>query len=261
MKRNKTMTMKIYTFILCTLLLCKVGFAQKIDTLDFYTDIQKQDITDFILVSNDAYGFLGDDYQRFYIHFSSVEKNLKNPYAYFVKGKTKVKENICAFTGTITIEKAITFKVDENDSEIPQNIRQGKFKASVVLLEDKNQYGSGEIKGMLYKGFIVKPNKIEDDEPLYYGDMNYEGNYFEGNWVSYKTRKNKRCLWHNGGGWSINQDLFHVGDDGDLYINHLYMKNGWESFVLARHPESLHIDYDDPRVEKAQLKEKEAWWK
>ncbi|CAL1518726.1 hypothetical protein [Chitinophaga sp. MM2321] len=252
--------MKIHTFILCFLIFYQTGFTQKADTIDFYADIQKQDITDFILVSNDAYGFLGDDYQRFYIHFSSVEKNPENPYAYFVKGKTKVKENICAFTGTITIETAITFEVDE-DPNIPGNIRQGKFTACLVLQEDKNQYGAGEIKGTLYKGFTVKATKMQSDELLYYGDAAYDGNYFEGNWVSYKTKQSKHCLWHNGGGWSRKQHLFRTGDDGDLYINHLYIENGWKSFVLARHPESLHIDYNDPRVEKAQLKEKERWWK
>ena len=48
-------------------------------------------------------GFIGNDYQRFYIHFSSVIKNKKNPYQYDVRGKTKVKNTRHAFKGTITI--------------------------------------------------------------------------------------------------------------------------------------------------------------
>ncbi|HRP89300.1 MAG TPA: hypothetical protein PKX92_04630 [Edaphocola sp.] len=216
----------LFCFAFSVVAKAQIGFTQKSDTLDFYREIQAQDMAELILLSNKSIGFLGDDYQRFYIHFTSVKKDEKNPYQYLVKGKTKVKENICTFTGIVTIKTAITFKVDD-DEEIPQDIREGKFTASVAIQEDKNQYGSGEIKGILTKGFILKSGKMIDDDPLYYGDMPYEGNYFEGNWKSYKTGKSKTCMWHNGGGWKMKQDLFHLGDDGDVYINPKYKKNGW----------------------------------
>ncbi|WP_440135596.1 hypothetical protein, partial [Chitinophaga sancti] len=48
-------------------------------------------------------GYIGDNYQRFCIHYTSVTKSKENPYQYIVCGKTKVKENICSFTGTITV--------------------------------------------------------------------------------------------------------------------------------------------------------------
>lgn len=252
--------MKAYCiFIFCFLLFCQSAFAQKSDTLDFYNEIKKQDVAEFILVSNQSIGFLGDDYLRFYIHFTSVQKNTKNPYQYLIKGKTKVKNNICIFTGTLTIKTAITVRV-QDDPEIPQNIRAGKFTASINLQEDKEQYGSGKITGTLSKGFILMDGKMADDQLLYYGDMPYEGNYFEGQWTSYKTGKSKPCLWHNGGGWTKPQDLFRLGDDGDVYINLHYLKNGWENYVTAWHSAQLGVD-DENRIREAQAKEQEKWWK
>lgn len=245
-------------FTFCFLILCQSGFAQKKDTRDFYSEIKKLDVTEFILVSNTSIGFLGADYQRFYIHFTSVQKDGKNPFQYLVKGKTKVKENICTFSGIITLKKAVTFKVDQDD-EIPQDVRAGKFTASVVLQEDKSQYGSGEITGTLTKGFVLKAGKMMDDNMLYYGDMPYEGNYFDGNWTSYSSGKSKRCMWHNGGGWTAQQDLFRLGDDGDVYINLQYLKNGWENYVAAYHPAQLEIE-EEKQIHNAQLKEQEKWW-
>jgi hypothetical protein len=35
-------------------------------------------------------GFIGENYQRFHIHFISIIQNPLNPYEYFAYGKTKV---------------------------------------------------------------------------------------------------------------------------------------------------------------------------
>lgn len=246
--------------LICLLFLYQVGFAQKNDTLDFYSGIKTQNVTEFILVSNQAIGFLGNDYQRFYIHFSSVKKDDKNPYQYQVKGKTKLKDNICTFTGMITIKTAITFRV-QDDPEIPQNIRAGKFTASINLQEDKEQYGSGKITGTLSKGFILMEGKMANDHSLYYGDMAYLGNCFEGKWTSYNTQISKLCLWHNGGGWKMKQDLFHLGDDGDVYINPKYKKNGWENYEQAMHPSMNEGDFNTQKTNEAWLKENAYWWR
>src|SRR5437868_2344771 len=45
--------------------------------------------------SSQIFGFIGDNYQRIQIHISSVTKDPTVPALYHVRGKTKVKGNIC----------------------------------------------------------------------------------------------------------------------------------------------------------------------
>ncbi len=42
-------------------------------------------------------GFIGENYQRFYIHFIAAHRNPTNNLQYLVTGKTKVRSNICFF--------------------------------------------------------------------------------------------------------------------------------------------------------------------
>ena len=54
----------------------------------------------------EPYGFIGRNYQRFYIHYLTVKKDTGNASRYIVYGKTKVKDSIRNFHGTITVTKA-----------------------------------------------------------------------------------------------------------------------------------------------------------
>lgn len=248
--------------------------ANQYDVQNYYKEIRNQNASKLMMKNNQTYGFIGADYWRLYIHFTDVKQNPKNPYEYFVKGKSKTKGNICSFTGTITITEAITFLPEElqylkdkSKEEIEREAdlflkglsRQGEFKANVVLKEDKNQKGSGAFRGILRKGFLIAHDMIEDDEPIYYGDVSDAGLYFEGNWSSYKTGAKKRCYWISGSTYRTQeQDLFRNGDDGDLYINKKYLKNGWENYETA-----FHAPYETNQsiMEAAWDKEYEEWWK
>src|ERR1051325_7563783 len=47
------------------------------------------------------YGFIGEYCQRLQMKFLRVEKDPQFPALYYVKGKSKVKDNICSFDGRI----------------------------------------------------------------------------------------------------------------------------------------------------------------
>ena len=51
-------------------------------------------------------GFISPAYQRFYLHYTTVCQNAINPYLYHMAGKTRIKNNICAFTGTLAVRRA-----------------------------------------------------------------------------------------------------------------------------------------------------------
>ena len=48
-------------------------------------------------------GFIGDDFDRFFIHFDTIIQNRDNKGQYFVRGKTKVKNKENNFMGKFNI--------------------------------------------------------------------------------------------------------------------------------------------------------------
>src|ERR1017187_10290534 len=100
--------MRFLVFI--CLLYCSLStYGHGHDTIkktDFYKEIKNYDLSglwyrdSFIDDENkkkshpEAIGFIGDSFQRFYIHYFSIDKNPNNPYEYLVTGKTKVNNSI-----------------------------------------------------------------------------------------------------------------------------------------------------------------------
>ena len=252
-------------------------FAQETLTSDFFTQIKNYNLSVVIMADSiqddgsdvfpraEILGFIGDDFQRFDIHFISMVQNKSNPYEYFAYGKTKVKNIICEFKGTITVKEA---KLDEKDSlekykynklndvYEPDNsvtYKQGYVICEVALYEDQKQKNTGFIIGNLISNFLLDTKgKIQYDAYYAVGD-GFSNNGFIGTWTSYKTGKSKKCNW---GDYRIpeSEDL-DVGT-GVFLINDKYVKNGWKNFVLA-----WQAYPDTHKVIKARQKEQEQWWK
>src|SRR5690606_31583927 len=169
-------------------------------------------------------GFIGDDYQRFFIHFVSVIQNPTDPYEYLVYGKTKVKETICSFQGTITVRQARTYI----NGDIPK-YKQGYATCEVILYEDKKQSSTGFIKGTLKSDFIIDDKEQFRYDALSFVADGFANNQFVGSWTSYKTNTTKKCNW---GDYRIPEygDL-DIGT-GEFSVNEKYVKNGWLSYML-----------------------------
>jgi hypothetical protein len=160
--------MKILHRLLITLLLssfASAAYSQTEETANFYDSIKRYDLStlwrsDSLLnlawvddtmyfdpkteVFPEPIGFIGNDYQRFYIHFTSVRKDKKNPCQYDVRGKTKTKNAVHAFKGTITIDSADTYKEEHR----PPIIR-GYVRCHYKFYEDSEAVGSGCLEGDL----------------------------------------------------------------------------------------------------------------
>jgi hypothetical protein len=185
-------------------------------------------------------GFIDENYQRFYIHFQDITKNDSTPSLYTVKGKTRVDNNICNFNGEIKIlnireinkherEKLLTLAKKDNDID---RMKRHQYKTLMILAkytfrEDKNQKGSGILKGIMKSYFYINDNAITyDDIDFKYSDS-YSNNLCVGTWKSYKTGAEKKCNWGN----------YRIPYSGDLDIgagefspNDKYLKYGWESY-------------------------------
>jgi hypothetical protein len=125
-----------FTFLLsCSL------YAQQQPSTNFYQSIKNYNLSnlwkaDSIIIETgpekwpfpNPLGFIGEDYQRFYIHYLSVTKVNNYPYVYKITGKTRVKNNICNFTGQIRILKAVLY-------EEPGTSEYKQFKTGLVTCQ------------------------------------------------------------------------------------------------------------------------------
>lgn len=253
----------IPTFLFLTVFLCKQSTGQDIPTIDFYNSIKKYDLT--VILTPDSFlaedrennkdliqraeplGFIGDNFQRFYIHFTSMTKNPGDPYEYIVAGKTKVKNKICSFQGTIKIISSKLYK--EGDVA---KYKQGYTVCELNLFEDKSQSSSGFFKGNLTSNFIIDDKQRFRYDALSFVADGFSNNEFTGTWTSYKSNTTKVCNW---GDYRIPKcgDL-DIGA-GEFSVDDRYLKNGWENYRLA-----YTYDPDKPEVKKAKQIESEKWW-
>jgi len=194
-------------------------------------------------------GFIGANYQRFYLHYTSVRPAPGQPYVYQVAGKTRVKANGCAFTGTITVVKAQLYKAP--NVSYPQ-FREGELTCRVELAEDRRQPGSGTISGTLTTYFYLDAQgqpRYNTLEPV----DGFNNNQCVATWTSYTTRQRKPCHWGD----------FKIPESGDLdfsvsdfEVAKKYVPNGWQTYMAA-----LEGNGEGPQTRQARTEEKRAWWK
>jgi hypothetical protein len=233
--------------------------AQQSDN-NFYNEIKNFDISKLVasdsiiiednkekIIKAQPLGFIGSDYQRFFIHFISVIQNPKNPYEYFVYGKTKVKETIRPFQGTLTIKKALIGKSSKFTS-----YEQGFATCEINFNEDKKLSSTGFINGTMKIGYVLDPKKnLRYDALSFYSDS-FSNNTFKGIWTSYKTNISKKC----------NCGDYRIPESGDLDIgagefspDSKYFDKGWKYYILTLSGET-EVD-----VQIGKDKEKVKWWK
>jgi hypothetical protein len=238
-------------------------YGQGVKTSDFKTQIKGYDISDLLTLEQfdaengystvkrmEPIGYIGDNFQRFYIHFISVIQNPNNPLEYLVYGKTKVKENVSSFQGTLTIMDAQTY--DEGD--IP-TLKQGFIKGQYKFFEDPHQYGTGILNGEFQTNFYISEQvEIKYDALMFFADGFYN-NQFQGTWTSYKTKKSKICNWGD----------YRIPDSGDLDIgaggfraNDKYFNLGWKTYEVSK---GYGTNATKEEIEEARKSEQKKWWR
>jgi hypothetical protein len=255
------MRIYLYTLLAFTMAISSAYGQRQLSSTNFYTKIKDYDLSkiwksDSIKIEDEhdriafpePLGFIGENFQRFFIHYTSVTKSIDTPYLYYVTGKTRVKNSICSFKGQIYIQKAVI----NNDPDFKQ-FKVGDVTCLVTLYEDSTQYGSGVIKGELISGFYIdKKGKIYYDA-LFFGGDGFANNCCTAIWTSYKTGKSKKCNW---GDYRIPESKGLDIGAGEFHVAEQYIKNGWENYRMA-----WVGDPDTPEVKKARAEESRKWWK
>jgi hypothetical protein len=237
-------------------------FGQEMKTSDFKSGIQKFDISDLWTLNKfqDEYqgkisfierqeplGFIGENYQRFFIHFISVIQNPTNKVEYLVYGKTRVKNNICSFQGHVIIKVAKTYI----DSDL-QPLKQGFIKGEYEFFEDSDEKGTGFLKGNFTTDFYIDKDGQIKYEATMFGADEFRNNQFEGTWTSYKSKESKKCNW---GDYRIPDSRNLDCGACEFGVSEKYVKNGWESYMTANGVKSGNLTQ-----EEAIKIENEKWW-
>lgn len=170
-------------------------------------------------------GYIGPDYYKMDICFDTVKK--EPDASYRVTGSSKVRTNVCTFSGFVRISDIRELNEPEygaDDFMKGRIKRQGVCIARYRLEESRQQKGSGVFSGIsLFRWYIDGDNRLHYDDINDDAD-NYANNQFAGTWKSYATGKEKRCAWGQ----------YRIPGSGDLDIgaaefsvNPAYAANGW----------------------------------
>lgn len=190
-------------------------------------------------------GYIGRNFQRFYIHYISVKKDSANPYLYHVTGKTKVNHNICNFTGTITVIKA-----SFDPKPYYEGCRQGNITCRVSFREDSAQTASGYITGKLSTDWF-----LDKKGAIHYDTLDSEADSFcnnqcEATWTNYKTHQSRPCNW---GDFRIPNSRGLDGGAGEFMVDSEHIPPGWKSFADQ-------FSNDKTIAKRATSEEDRKWW-
>ena len=201
-----------------------------------------------IVERQEPLGYIGDNYQRFYIHFISVIQNPVNKLEYLVYGKTRVKENICSFQGKLCITSANTYKTKDEFPELTQGVVSGCYE----LYEDAKQKGTGKLSGTFSTDFYLdEQGRMKYNALLFMAD-GFSNNQFEGKWISYKSNEAKKCNW---GDYRIPDSKELDCGAGEFMVHDNYVANGWSLYMHLSAMSS-----EDTEAKSALKEENRKWW-
>ena len=202
-------------------------FNEYLDSKARFINENKFDKFDFSGIIADTrtkfLGYIGADYQRLHINFSSVKKVSKT--RYIVSGEYKITTEARPFNGEIQITK---IKKYANLNYGVDDFMKGKINAQGIALASYILKGDG---GFQAKGQMLIKWYINSDQRLAYDDISededmYANDLFCGECKVGKAQT-KPCAWGH----------YRIPNSGDLDVgagefspNTKYLNNGWSDF-------------------------------
>lgn len=175
-------------------------------------------------------GYRGDHYQRFYIHYETVTR--KDSLHYYVKGKTRCKDEILPFDGIITIESKLEADTAWlNELHYMKDITDvGFIKGSYnyTVYQQNSQTRKAKLFGIVTYQYLVHAGKIYYDGTDLVADS-YENNQYVGKWIDEATHDTLTCNWGdfripNSDGLDIGAGEFSPSDSARVYY-------GWDDYL------------------------------
>lgn len=161
-------------------------------------------------------GILGKNYARIEI-FINPKVERTDSLTFKVYGKSKVKNNICDFTGDIRIEHIYHIWERKDDPDSPDSYF---MVCNYLFKEDAEQYGTGLFQGT-YSTFC----HLDQARQSVCLDIDLGGGAYKntriyvGIWYGYKSKVIKKCIWSD---YRLPYTFdFDIGNDG-MVINPKY---------------------------------------
>ncbi len=205
----------------------------KLKTENLVSKYQKYDFSTLLTPRTDFIGYIGSDFKRIQIFYSSICKDQADPKIYNVKGVSIVGSNVCDFGGTISVDaireyETMHFGVDlkyKDDGLKAQGILIGKYS----FKENQDQKHSGTFTGIItLRWYVDKFGLIHYDDIQFHSDR-YRNNQYIGIWEPYKGDYEKKCNWGE----------YRIPFSGDLDIgaggfspNSKYHDKGWKDYEM-----------------------------
>ena len=173
-------------------------------------------------------GFIGTNYKRLRITFTSIKKSEENKDVYEVEGfSTVMNKNKRTFKGTFSLLSHYKFTEPTFEEPLKNGDIEGFSTFSYQLTEDEKLSATGVFKGEM----LVLWSKEANKKPIYSniffytdGERNYQ---FFGTWTSYKTKKASIASW---GEYRIPCSGDFDEGVGDFIPKPQYWQYGWEEF-------------------------------
>lgn len=152
-----------------------------------------------------------------------MRQDAANPCLYHVAGKTRVKNNVCAFTGTITTVKARRYR--RNETDYPQ-FQRGEVTCRVELAENRQPPSRGPLRGEMVSYWCRDARG-----PLRYDVLEAQADGFGNSQcraarTSCATGRRQGCQW---GDFTMPEPgALNVGVASSV-LNPKYKANGWQT--------------------------------
>lgn len=188
----------------------------------------KHDFSRLLTPNTEILGYIGANYGRIKVTFSSVKKSSTLPNLYYVSGSTTVATNTCDFEGTITVEQIREFK--QMHYGVDDMYRDHGIKSEGILIgryqfsENPHQNHVGIFGGVMTLWWYLDRNGTVQYDSLEIHSDRFRNNQYVGTWTEYGNLKGKPCNWGE----------YRIPFSGDLDIgagefsaNPKYYEVGW----------------------------------
>ena len=189
------------------------------------------DFSTLLVPRREFLGFIGDDYKRLYMFFSSITRSSENKDLYNVKGVSVVGNNRCKFEGTIKLRQIRQFKTFHygvDDEHKDDGIKaEGLLIADYEFMEDSNDSHSGIFSGVMTNYWYLDRHDVLKYDNIEWFSDRYRNNQFIGKWTQYKSKISKICNWGE-------RRIPFSGDldigAGEFSPNPKYNNSGWADY-------------------------------
>jgi hypothetical protein len=147
------------------------------------------DLSTLLVPRTPFLGYIGNDYRRLNMYFTSVSKSSNEGNLYLVSGISLVGKNKCEFRGSIKIEQVreyetLHYGVDDTYKDVGIKA-QGALIGRYKFEETPSQNHSGVFEGIITSFWAVDRNGIIHPDRIELFSDNYRNNQYVGTWTEY----------------------------------------------------------------------------